>query len=90
MRYAGGSVTKVYENYIGRIDVDASQISSFACTFNATLFLYAKKPDVQSMVPEKAEATGLCHFYQEDHPEKMIDGKNAKVWKFMTEEEYKE
>ena len=89
-KYAGGDVTSVFHNTIGKVEVDASSISSFACTFNATLFLYAKKPDPQSMIPDNAEATGLFHFYQEDHPEKMIEGKKAKVWKFITEAEYEE
>ena len=40
------------------------------------------------MDPENPSATGLMHFYQEDHPEKVIDGKKAKVWKFLSQDQY--
>ena len=42
------------------------------------------------MDPQNSNAAGLLHFYQEEHPERMIDGKKAKVWKFLTEEQYEE
>lgn len=80
----------MFENKILRIEVNAEQISSFACTLSAIMFLYAKKSEIYSMDPESPEATGLVHFYQEEHPEREIDGKKAKVWKFLTEEQYEE
>ena len=42
------------------------------------------------MNPEKPYAVGLTHFYSEEHPEKVIDGKKARVWKFISAEEYEE
>mmetsp|Transcript_23102 Transcript_23102/g.28637 ORF Transcript_23102/g.28637 Transcript_23102/m.28637 type:complete len:184 (+) Transcript_23102:7409-7960(+) len=73
---AGGPITTLCHNQIGKIEVNAEQISSFACTLFATLFLYAKKPEMQSMDPENEGTTGLLHFYQE-LGEKEIDGKKV-------------
>lgn len=42
------------------------------------------------MDPENPSATGLMHFYQEEHPEKVIDGKKAKIWKFLSQNQYEE
>ena len=42
------------------------------------------------MDPENPEATGLMHFYRVDHPTKILDGKKAKMWKFVTAEQYEE
>ena len=42
------------------------------------------------MDPENPDATGLLHFYQEEHPEKEINGQKVKQWKFLTAEEYEE
>ncbi len=42
------------------------------------------------MDPENPESKGLLHFYQEEHPEKVIDGKKAKSWKFLTQDKYEE
>ena len=78
MKICRGSAEKVLDNVIYKLNINAKSISSFACTRYATFFLFSKKEDVKSMDPENPEATGLLHFYQEDHPEKMIDGKKAK------------
>lgn len=39
---------------------------------------------------DSPESTDIVHFYQEEHPEKMIGGKKAKVWKFLSLEQYEE
>ena len=72
-----------------KLNVDAEKVVSFDCGRHATYLLMANgKQDKISMDAENPDATGLLHFYQEEHPEKEIDGKKLKVWKFMTEQEY--
>ena len=70
--------------------MNAKSISSFACTRYATFFLFSKNEEVKAMDPENPESKGLLHFYQEEHPEKVIDGKKAKSWKFLTQDKYEE
>ena len=50
----------------------------------------AKKDQSASMDPENPTTEGILHFYQEEHPEKEIDGKKVKLWKFVTAENYEE
>ena len=89
--YGGNDNLKAeYKTYIFKMDIDADKVSSFACTRYATYMLMANKQDTKSMDPENPEAKGLLHFYQVEHPDKEIDGKKVKQWKFLTEEQYQE
>ena len=91
-RWFGGknAVTSEYKHYISKINLDGDRVNSFACTKYASFFLMGGKKTETSMDPEKPEATGLTHFYCEEHPDKIVEGKKAKVWKFISEQEYEE
>ena len=92
-RFGGSSqVEPVFNQLVYKINVDATRIISFACTLDATFLLLTGKKEIVSNDPENQNAVGLTHFYQEDNPDKVMDkkGTKAKVWKFLTEEQYEE
>lgn len=81
-------VTAQYKHFIYKINIEGDLVSSFACTRSATFLLKTAKSVSTSMHPEHPDSKDLIHFYQVEHPEKLIDGKKAKVWKFLTPEQY--
>ena len=91
-RWYGGdaALTEAYKSYIFKMKVTADSVASFACSRYGTYFLMSNKQDNKSMDPDNMRATGMLHFYQEEHPEKEIDGKKVKQWKFLTEQQYEE
>lgn len=63
-RFGGeGCAEKVYEDKLFKLNVNAKSISSFACSRNATFFLFSKNEEVKAMDPENPESKGLLHFY---------------------------
>ena len=67
------NLTDVCHNRIGKVSIDAASVISFAYTLSATIFLRGGQHQETSMIPENSSAQGLIHFYQEDHPDLMID-----------------
>ena len=73
-----------HKHYIQRVKVQGDRVKSFACSKHASFMLMKGKDVITSMDPEKYCDTGLTHFYSEEHPDKVIDGKKARVWKFIS------
>jgi len=53
--------------------VNASQIASFACTFDASYFVMKSDNKIPvSIIPDKPEAKGMIHFYKKDDEWKFV------------------
>jgi hypothetical protein len=80
--FSGDTITPVKGNYIGKFEgFKANKVVDFAVGKDSAFFIIGgEKPIVQSIIPEKPEATGLIHFYKKQ---------GVEDWSFMTEEEYK-
>ena len=80
-KFYGGddALENLQGNWLMKLKVDADKVFSFDCSRHATFFLMSNKETKWiSMDPENPDETGLLHFYQEEHPEKEINGKKVK------------